>query len=963
MPEASHPIRKRQITTRLRAALLICALAAAAIPVIVYFATAEVMERQEDLSDRLITSVGHSAELNAALVRLADDTEKLGRFDSPDTVEVSSRSILAGLVRLRGQFAAEYSGLGDRTEAKGITKQLSAYEQVVAEVADNRIAQLRSLSDIEELRAEINILLRDGNSRLRSEIATLSAAFELRMSRAARQDVPDDGTELAAGFQSLTLYRALTQLLEDIEERIADIDTASTPKNPDDIATGLRFLTRGVSTRIAKVPNPSLRQSLARDMLALDFVLLGPGSIVVAYRDYLAHDEIGASITAEQAGIATRLLDYSDGVIAASRSDALQSSRDVASLIRENRLTVLGLSTLLVLVLFVLLFLVVGRGFSRRIRSLTGGVLAIARGDIDHKIDIRGDDELSAMSDALHVFRENRRDLSRTNEKLAASNREVREVGTRLKTVLDTTTSGIIAFNRDDDIIMVNLHARHFLGDISTPTPFPWPDTVEFLDTEDFSRLGESRNPIRRAQVGQQLRSEIALMKRSADEEAQYMRISSAVVADETSPVRCVVALEDVSEAEKNRQQVERAGRLDALGQLTGGIAHDFNNLLATIEYALELSISTGVNDEAKSYLKTATGSVRRGAELTARLLSFAKRQPGRARSQRVTDILQEFRALAGPSIEEIITLTFEERAPDLYVYCDSGQLENALLNLVLNSRDSILRSGQGDRITISVREVTEVSADFGHGREQPDEAVYREVAADTAVPGEPKGSRRYVEFAVTDNGPGMSVEVKRRALDPFFTTKEINSGTGLGLSMVYGFIRHSDGELRLYSEEGHGTTIRMLLPSGSPEGEREGPVANLPIQKGNGESILIVEDDIELRQIMAELVRSLGYSAEIAGSGRDALKMFEDGLECDVLLTDIVMPGGIGGFELGEQVRAFRPSIPIVYMSGYTGFTEVEMGSAIGRSIQKPCSPSELSEAIAASIGSTADLVEANGP
>ena len=959
MAEARNPRRKRRITARLRAALVTCALAAAAIPVIVYFATDAVMKRQADLSDRLITSVAHSAELNAALVRLADDTDRLGRFESADAVGISSESILSGLIDLRTQFAEEFSDLGDRAEARKIAEELSAYERVVTQVADNRIAQLGSRARIEDRRADITMLLRSAHTRLLSEIATISADFEMRMSDGFGQDSPGYGTDFATGFRNLTLYRALTQLLEDIEERIADIDTTTTARDPDDIAGGLRFLTRAAATRIAKVPNRSLRQMLARDMLVLDHALFGPDSIVVAYRNHLSHGETGMDIAREQTGIAARLLDYSGAVIAASKGDALQGSRDVADLVRDNRLAVLGLSSLLLLVLFALLFYVVGRKFNRRIGKLTDGVLAIAHGDIDHRIDIGGDDELTAMGDALHVFRENRRELGRSNEELAASNRAVREAGTRLKTVLDTTTSGIIAFDHDGNIIMINLPARHFLGGISAATPFPWPETVDFLDSEDLSRLEASKSPVRRAQAGQRLKSEIALMERSANEEARYMRIASATVTDGTSPVRCVVVLEDVSEAEKNRQQVERAGRLDALGQLTGGIAHDFNNLLATIEYALELSLSTGVNDQAQDYLKTAIGSVRRGSELTARLLSFAKRQPGRAHSQRVGDILREFHALAGPSIEEVITLTFEEHTPDLHVYCDGGQLENALLNLVLNSRDAILRSGQGDRITVSVRKVIEADTDFGHRKEQADEAVHRGVAADIARPGAPKGSRRYVEFAVTDNGPGMSVEVKRRALDPFFTTKQTNSGTGLGLSMVYGFIQHSDGELRMYSEEGHGTTIRLLLPSGSSEGKLEGPVVDLPIHKGTGESILIVEDDVELRRIMAELVRSLGYSIEVAGSGRQALQMFGAGFECDLLLTDIVMPGGIGGFELGEQVRAIRPRMPIVYMSGYTGFTEAEMGSAIGRFVQKPCSPSELSDAIAAGLRSAPDFTE----
>lgn len=956
MDTTQYPKRKRQITRRLRIALLTCAAAAATIPVIVYFATAAVMKRQEDLSGRLIASVAHSAELNAALIRLADDTDQINLLGNPADVQDASVMALAELKELRQDFADEFSLLQDAPEAQRIAERLADYQKIVSLVSDNRVAQLRSLKEIAQHRTLTQRTLRSTNSEVLSNIATTSARFERSMFDVGQSASSLNATELRSDFQTLTLYRALIELLIDVEERVADIDPIAAIENPDGMSAKLRFLTRGLATRIAKVPDMALRETLARNVQSLSQTLLGPQSLTTAYTDYLAQRESGIGIANEQSKITEDLLNYSGLVIESSKADALQGSNDIADMMRDNRLKVFALSSLILLTLLALLFFVVGRRFSRRISNLTDSVLAIAHGDVDHKIKIDGNDELTAMGDALRVFRENRRNLARTNDELAIRNAEVQEVGTRLKTILDTTTSGIIAFNTDGEIIMVNLPGRQFLGGLSQATPFDWPGNIDFLDSEDLSPLEASKNPIRRALAGQNLKSEIALMERSEGDEARYMRISSATVQKDTSPVRCVIVLEDVSEAEKNRQQVERSGRLDALGQLTGGIAHDFNNLLATIEYALKLSISSGVNEQAEDYLNTAVGSVRRGSELTARLLSFAKRQPGLSRSQKAADIIKDFRALIEPSIEETLTLEFQTVDPEIFVFCDGAQLENALLNLVLNSRDAILRAGQGDRIKVSVREVVEADTDFQHLKEQADEAVYRGVAADITKLGDAKGSTRYVEFSVTDNGPGMSIEVKRRALDPFFTTKKTNSGTGLGLSMVYGFVQHSDGELRLYSEEGHGTSVRLLLPGGSSEGQREGPVADLPVKISNNERILIVEDDVQLKHIMAELVRSLGYVVEVAGSGHDAMKMFDDGFECDVLLTDIVMPGGIGGFELGEQVRAIHPQLPIVYMSGYSGFTKAEMGTAIGPFVQKPCAPSELSYAIADAIKSTPD-------
>lgn len=950
MSEARPVRRKRQITGRMRLALLICAAAAAAIPVIVYFATATLMERQEHLSNRLISSMANSAELNATLIRIADETDRLGQLDVIAEVEGASASALARLDDLLDGFAEELPKTLGHSEAKEIADQLSAYKLIISEVADNRTAQLGSLEEVETRRTAIHRLLREANTNILSNTAAVNARFEQRISDPEAEDSSNSGAILSDEFQKVTLYHALTQLLYRVEERVADIDPA-TPQGTEGVAAKLRFLTRGLATRIAKIPDADLRVVLAKDLQALDLALLGPTSIVIADRDFRRHRANGERIAGEQTKIAAKLLKLSEMKITSSKAEAVQSSNDIANLVGDNRLAVLGLSGLLLLVLFGLLFYVVGRGFSRRIGKLTDGVLAIAHGDIDHDIEIGGNDELTDMGDALHVFRRNRRNLFDVNEELHVLNGEVREAGMRLQTVLDTTTSGIIAFDRNGDIIMLNSPARHFLGGISMAPPFAWPESLNFLGSSDLAPLEASKSPIRRALAGQNLKSEIALLERAVGEEARYMRISSATVQDTTSPVRCVVVIEDVSEAEKNRQQVERAGRLDALGQLTGGIAHDFNNLLATIEYALELSTSAGVSDDAEGYLRTAVGSVRRGSELTARLLSFAKRQPGRAQSQKVSEIMREFRALVEPSIEAVLALRFEEQSPDMYVYCDGGQLENALLNLVLNSRDAILREGVGDQIVITAREVTEANSDLGSWRKLKDEAVYRGVAVGKSLLGKEKSSTRYIEFAVADNGPGMSDEVRRRALDPFFTTKDTNSGTGLGLSMVYGFIQNSEGELLLYTEEGHGTTVRLLLPSGSPDGEREGPVANLPVRIGNGERILIVEDDVQLRQMMADLVGSLGYTIQVAGSGREAMQLFQEGFECAVLLTDIVMPGGIGGFELGEEVRRIRPVLPIIYMSGYSGFTETEMGTAIGTFVQKPCAPSVLSHAIAEAL------------
>ncbi|WP_424931101.1 transporter substrate-binding domain-containing protein [Amaricoccus macauensis] len=520
-------------------------------------------------------------------------------------------------------------------------------------------------------------------------------------------------------------------------------------------------------------------------------------------------------------------------------------------------------------------------------------------------------------------------------EALAA---ETRAVSNRLGAILDAAQSGIVGLTEKGIVAVANPGARKLLGRPDAETPFDWPDDATFMDPHDLSLLGTIRSPIKRALSGETLRGEIALLRNDASSEPpRYVRLSSAPVADRApSDISTVIILDDVTEQERTRQQVERSGRLDALGQLTGGIAHDFNNILATIEYGIELA-SVDVSGKARTFLDRARTSVRRGSELTNRLLAFAKQQPGAEKSVRVGEVLSEFQKLAQPTIERSIDLTFAVEDEDLIVHCDVGKLENALLNLVLNSRDAILQAGKGDRITVQVRGLPEFDRVAG---EEP--RSQRDV----------ERSGPCVEFSVTDNGPGMPEEVKRRATDPFFTTKGKASGTGLGLSMVFGFVQQAEGVLRIYSEVGHGTTVRLVLPRGTEHGQVSEPEAKVSEAKGTGQRILIVEDEPDLLAAVSEIVRSMNYEVLEADSGRDAIARIEAGLEFDLLLTDVVMPGGVGGFDLAKVVRERWPSIPIIYMSGYAGIQEREMGGVVAPTLQKPCPPSDLARMLRQQLG-----------
>jgi len=245
--------------------------------------------------------------------------------------------------------------------------------------------------------------------------------------------------------------------------------------------------------------------------------------------------------------------------------------------------------------------------------------------------------------------------------------------------VFDTVTGAVVGLDADRRVLMINDAGRHILGGDMGAASFDWPQEILFLDPEDMQPLESSHDPISRAQLGQKVGGEVHLMTRSGASDTRYVRVSSALVQSQSSPLHTVIVLDDVSEAERNRQQIERQSRLDALGQLTGGIAHDFNNLLNTMQYALELIRRDNLSERGQRSASAALKSITRGAELTGRLLAFAKKQPARSTARSISDVLQELKALIGPAIEASIVVEFPQLDDEMMVYCDQGQLQNAI--------------------------------------------------------------------------------------------------------------------------------------------------------------------------------------------------------------------------------------------------------------------------------------------
>ena len=365
----------------------------------------------------------------------------------------------------------------------------------------------------------------------------------------------------------------------------------------------------------------------------------------------------------------------------------------------------------------------------------------------------------------------------------------------------------------------------------------------------------------------------------------------------------------EVAEREKAEAQVRQMQKIESIGQLTGGIAHDFNNMLAVVLGSLELVKRRLTSDPGKALISVehAEEGAKRAAQLTARLLAFSRQQPLAPEPLNANRLVSGMSELLRQTIGEQIEIETVLAGGLWRTHIDAPQLENAILNLCVNSRDAM---PDGGKLTIETHNChLDESYAAGNG----------EVEAG-----------QYVLVSVSDSGCGMVPDVIERAFDPFYTTKEVGKGTGLGLSQVYGFVKQSGGHVKIYTEVGQGTTVKLYLPRyfGKIEADTEKPAApadSWPTAK-DGEVVLVVEDDTHVRQVSAQLVRDLGYEVIEAANGADALEQLAKGERIDLIFTDIVMPGMTGRVMAEEAVKQ-RPGVRILYTTGYTRNAVVHNG------------------------------------
>ena len=515
----------------------------------------------------------------------------------------------------------------------------------------------------------------------------------------------------------------------------------------------------------------------------------------------------------------------------------------------------------------------------------------------------------------------------------------------RLNTLLENLPVGVAFVNADGSTLLSNPAFRRFLPSGEIPARLPNAEEMWEGYEEDGSRITRDRfvtvralrgehvpgleflhHPARGPSVwtrvsGVPLRNpgssrvtgsisvivDIDEQKRSQEALAQAAQKLEQEVDARTRELREALARLEAEAEERARAEeaLRQAQKMEAVGQLTGGIAHDFNNMLTGIIGAIDIlkrRIATGRLDDLDRFMDAASTSAQRAAGLTARLLAFSRRQSLDSRPTDVGKLIHSLEDLLRRTMSESIEVEILSSSPLSPALVDANQLESAIINLAINARDAM---PDGGRLTLSCEEV-----------ELDEECFARN-------PGISPG--RYIMVGVSDTGVGIDGDTLDKVFDPFFTTKPIGQGTGLGLSMVYGFAKQSNGLVRIDSQVGEGTRVTIFLPIADLQPHEE-PAESAAIHHGDGQSVLLVEDDESVRLLVRDVLEELGYKATEAADGQQAVRILESGRRFDLMISDVGLPG-MNGRQLAEIAREHLPDLPVLFVTGYAEGAAVRGG------------------------------------
>ncbi|MEY9884801.1 CHASE3 domain-containing protein [Bradyrhizobium sp. USDA 329] len=525
--------------------------------------------------------------------------------------------------------------------------------------------------------------------------------------------------------------------------------------------------------------------------------------------------------------------------------------------------------------------------------------------------------------------------VAERTEHLVTAHDELRLSVNVLQSTFRSMAEAVLVIDAEGNVLLSNPAAERMLlhragmnlGNLRALSDVFHGDGVTPLEADEL--------PSARVLRGEQFEELEMIVRPHSGNPPRHLMISGRPMRDGQGNVSgAVLVYHDATTSRETERQLHQSQKLDAIGKLTGGVAHDFNNMLTVISGNTETLVeSLKDQPELQRTARLIDDAAERCAELIQHLLAFARRQPLEPRNVEINAAIADIAKLLRPTLGEQIQIeTVLEQGP-MTTHIDPSRLTNAVLNMAINARDAMPNGG---KLLLETHRVV------------LDEA-YAQANADVA-PGP------YIMLAVSDTGTGMSVEIQQKAFEPFFTTKEVGKGSGLGLSMVYGFVKQSGGHIKIYSEEGHGTTIKLYLPPG--EGTAEVAASIAPQAEGGAETIFVVEDDPLVRNFVTTQLQSLGYKTVAAPDSKAALELIGAGQKFDLLFTDVVIPGGMSGRELAEEVARRRPGVKVLYTSGYTDNAIIHQGKLDDgvMLLTKPYRRNQLAEMIRKALGGGAE-------
>jgi len=487
---------------------------------------------------------------------------------------------------------------------------------------------------------------------------------------------------------------------------------------------------------------------------------------------------------------------------------------------------------------------------------------------------------------------------------LLAMHDKLRHSTSVLESTIASMAETVLVVDNEEQIILSNAAAERLLRYRPGMTIAELRTQNVTYRSDGCTPLTEDERPTARALRGEQFDGlEIAVRRTDSHDLLQFL-VSGRPLYDSFGAVRGgALVLHDMTATRDTERRLHQSQKLEAIGKLTGGVAHDFNNMLTVIAGTTEILVADlGNRPDLQAVAALINQAADRCTELIQQLLAFARKQPLQPRNVDLNATLADIGKLLRPTLGEQIEIDLILETGMAIACIDPSQLANALINLAINARDAMPDGGK------LILETTSVVLDEAYAQSNAD-----------VRPG------AYTMIAVSDTGTGMSADMCERVFEPFFTTKATGQGTGLGLSMVYGFVKQSGGHIKIYSQEGHGTTIKLYLPAASGSVEAAGP--DVFPTHGAGETILVVEDDDLLRGFVTAQLDSLGYRTVALADSGAALAHVDRGQPFDLLFTDVVMPGGMTGRQLADEVSRRRPGTKILYTSGYTENSIVHHG------------------------------------